>query len=245
MKKILFRELKRNKDFLEIDLEKVKIVFSTAENKRSFNRHTEEGKENINSIISEYNVNDVKYLNQIHSDRVIIYKNNNDEIIDEEGDAIITSEERVAVGVFTADCIPVLIVDEEKGVVAAIHSGWKGTFNSITLKTLNIMKDKYKTNPSKIKVYIGAHIRQCCYEVSEELKERFLEHTGIAEEELFDGRKLNMERCILKDLQESGINEENIYSLNLCTNCENKIKLHSYRASVGTYGRLFSFIFIK
>jgi len=54
-----------------------------------------------------------------------------------------------------------------------------------------------------------------------------------------------MEECILKDVRKIGIKESNIYSLKLCTCCESEIKLYSYRKSVGTYGRLFSFAFIK
>lgn len=54
-----------------------------------------------------------------------------------------------------------------------------------------------------------------------------------------------MELCIEEDLKTIGIKDENIYSFNLCTNCEKENKLFSYRASNGTYGRLFSFSYIK
>ena len=87
-----------------------------------------------------------------------------------EGDAIITNVKNVIIGVFTADCVPVILVDEENKVIAAIHSGWRGTFESITLKTIKKMKEEFNTNEINIKAYIGPHIRKCCYEVSEELK---------------------------------------------------------------------------
>jgi polyphenol oxidase len=107
------------------------------------------------------------------------------------------------------------------------------------------MKDEFNIDTNETKVFIGPHIRKCCYEVSEELKEKFIEKIKIDEDKLFDGRYLSMQECILKDLREFGINENNIYSLNLCTHCEENVKLYSYRKSVGTYGRLFSFAFIK
>ena len=65
-----------------------------------------------------------------------------------------------------------------------------------------------------IKAYIGPHIRQCCYEVSEELKEKFInKFNEIPCDKLFDGRNLSMELCIEDDLKKIGLNEQNIYSL--------------------------------
>lgn len=245
MKKINIDNLKRSKDFLEIDLDSIKVVFSTADKDRSFNRHNDVGVANLESIKNDFEVLDVKYLQQIHSDKVYVYKDGYSNIKDEEGDAIVTDEKDIAVGVFTADCVPVIIVNEEKKVVSAVHSGWKGTFNSIVVNAINKMKEESDINIADTKVYIGPHIRQCCYEVSEELKEKFIKSTGIDENKLFRGRNLSMEECILKDLRNLGIKEDNIFSLDLCTHCEKSVKLHSYRGTNGTYGRLFSFAYIK
>lgn len=245
MKKININNLKVFKDFLVIEGEKVDVVFSTAKDSRSFNRNTEKGQKNINSLKEDFNVNEVVYLHQIHSDNVFVFEGDAEEFREYEGDSIITKEEKVIIGAFTADCVPVILVDEREGVIAAIHSGWKGTFNSITKKTIEKMIQEYDVKIENIKVYIGPHIRQCCYEVSEELKESFLNKTKINENELFKGRNLNMERCILEDLRNINIKEDNIYTINLCTYCEKDIKLFSYRKSVGTYGRLFTFAYKK
>ena len=245
MKKININNLKVFKDFLVIEGEKVDVVFSTAKDSRSFNRNTEKGQKNINSLKEDFNVNEVVYLHQIHSDNVFVFEGDAEEFREYEGDSIITKEEKVIIGAFTADCVPVILVDEREGVIAAIHSGWKGTFNSITKKTIEKMIQEYDVKIENIKVYIGPHIRQCCYEVSEELKESFLNKTKINENELFKGRNLNMESCILEDLRNINIKEDNIYTINLCTYCEKDIKLFSYRKSVGTYGRLFTFAYKK
>ena len=245
MKKININNLKVFKDFLVIEGEKVDVVFSTAKDSRSFNRNTEEGQKNINSLKEDFNVNEVVYLHQIHSDNVFVFEGDAEEFREYEGDSIITKEEKVIIGAFTADCVPVILVDEREGVIAAIHSGWKGTFNSITKKTIEKMIQEYDVKIENIKVYIGPHIRQCCYEVSEELKESFLNKTKINENELFKGRNLSMERCILEDLRNINIKEDNIYTINMCTYCEKDIKLFSYRKSVGTYGRLFTFAYKK
>lgn len=242
----LYKEdFKREKDFLIYDLGKINVVFSTAENNRSFNRHTDYGVENLNSIVEDLELSNIQYLNQIHSDNVFIYSNLKGDIKNKEGDALITNEKNTAIGVFTADCVPIIIVDVKNNIIASIHSGWKGTFNSIVIKTLDKMRKKFNIDINETKVFIGPHIRQCCYEISEELKKSFIDKTKIDEKILFKDRNLSMEECILKDIREFGIKESNIYSLKLCTHCEEDINLYSYRKSVGTYGRLFSFAFIK
>lgn len=235
---------KIKKDFLLLENDKSSVIFSTAEDERSFNRNTEVGIDAINSIKEDFNVDKVLYLKQIHSDMVLNY---NDEVdfIENEGDGIITNKRNIAIGVFTADCVPVIIVNEVDGVIGAVHSGWKGTFNSITKKALQKMVDLYSVNHKNTKIYIGAHIRKCCYEVSEELKEKFIKEKSIKEDILFDGRNLSLKECIIKDSIDSGILEENIYDFDACTYCEDKIKLHSYRKSNGSYGRLFSFVLLK
>ncbi|MGG7143732.1 peptidoglycan editing factor PgeF [Clostridium nigeriense] len=238
-------DVKEVEDFLIYNIGKINIVFSTAKDDRSFNRYKDYGIKNLNSIIRDFNLKNVEYLNQIHSDKVYIYDNSNKSIKDEEGDALITKEENTAIGVFTADCVPIIIADVKNNVIASIHSGWRGTFNSIVIRTLEKMVNEFNIDINETKIFIGPHIRQCCYEVSEELKENFIEKTKINKDLLFKGRNLSMEECILKDIREFGISEENIYSLKLCTHCEENLKLYSYRRSVGTYGRLFSFAFIK
>lgn len=245
MRSLNVKSLKEYKDFWVLEGSKVNIVFSNAKYNRSFNRNTEEGIKNLLSLKEDFNVKTVEYLKQIHSDKIFNYKADDDEFIENEGDAIVTNVRDVAIGIFTADCVPVILVDEEKEVVSAIHSGWKGTFNNITKKAVENMKINYGCNENDIKVYIGPHIRQCCYEVSEELKEKFLQNFKVNKDELFSGRNLNMELCIESDLINSGIKENNIYSLELCTHCHKEDKLFSYRASNGTYGRLFSFCYIK
>ncbi|MBR4722841.1 MAG: laccase domain-containing protein, partial [Muribaculaceae bacterium] len=77
---------------------------------------------------------------QIHSDKVVVVS----EIADfrnVEADALITTLPDVAVGVNTADCVPVLLADTANGIVATIHAGWRGLVNGIIGKTVSIMSD--------------------------------------------------------------------------------------------------------
>lgn len=246
MKKIDLSKIKREDDFLIFEEEKYKIVMSTAEKNRNFNRNTKEGINELEKLKDEFNIKNVIYTKQIHSDIIFSFQGQAEDIFKEnEGDAIISNIKNTAIGVFTADCVPVILVDSARGVCAAIHSGWKGTYNSITSKTISKLINEYGATIESIKVYIGAHIRSCCYEVSEELREKFIMKKNIDEKVLFNGRNLSMEEYILKDLRDKGINENNIYSVELCTHCNDDIKLYSYRKSKGEYGRLFSFIILN
>ena len=234
----------RKEDFIRLKQNNFEVVFTNAEKERSFNRNTESGVKELNSLKDTFNVKEVAYLKQIHSDKILDYKLE-DDFNDNEGDAIITKEKEVIIGVFTADCVPIILVDDNKCVSAAIHSGWRGTFDSITYKTIEKMKAEYGCNAENIKAYIGPHIRKCCYEVSEELKEKFIEKKkDIDPEILFDNRNLNLEACIEQDLKNAGVKESNINSLNLCTYCCEDVKLHSYRKSEGSYGRMFAFVIL-
>lgn len=246
MNKLRYEELNIEDDYIVFDKDNVKVIFSTAEKGRSFNRHTEEGVKELRGLVNEFNVKDVVYLRQVHSDKIVKYDGSNlKDVIEEEADAIVTGENNTIIGVFTADCVPVIVFDNKLKVSAAIHSGWKGTYKSITKKTIQYLKKEYNSKSEDIQVIIGPHIRQCCYEVSEDLKEKFINEKNINKDILFNNRNLSLEECILKDIRDESISEENIYSIDLCTYCSEKVKLHSYRKSNGDYGRLFSFVINK
>src|SRR5215510_16415864 len=86
-----------------------------------------------------------------------------------EGDAAVTSIRGALLGVQTADCVPILIVDRDATCVAAIHAGWRGTANRIVEKTVDRLAEKYGAKPANLLAAIGPNIGVCCYEVGEEV----------------------------------------------------------------------------
>ncbi|KEI01487.1 peptidoglycan editing factor PgeF [Clostridium botulinum] len=226
--------------FLEYKSDSVGIYFSTSKRNLDFNKNNIIGLENLKKIKEWFNIKDVGYLNQVHSDNIYIYDG-----LKYDGDAIITNEKGIAIGVFTADCVPVLIYDKKNLVVAAIHSGWKGTLNCIVSKTIDKMVSKYNTDIKDLKVYIGPHNMMCCYEVSEELINTFKSSDIYKEAKINDGRNLSLQSCIEKQLNDKNITKNQIHSLNICTYCSREDKFHSYRRDKEESGRMFSFIFIK
>ena len=82
-----------------------------------------------------------------------------------EGDFIITSLSSVSLAILTADCIPLIIVDQKKHILAAVHAGWKGLVNGIIFNVLQTMNRQFQCDPQDLCAWLGPSGRACCYEV--------------------------------------------------------------------------------
>ncbi|MCD2346056.1 peptidoglycan editing factor PgeF [Clostridium guangxiense] len=225
-------------DFIEIKDGNAHLYFSTAKNNLDFNLKSDIGLNNINNIKKWFGVDEVGYLNQIHSDDIYIY--------DEKtynGDALISDKKNIAIGVFTADCVPILIYDKKNQVFAAVHSGWKGTLACIVEKTVIKMKEEFGCKVEDINAVIGPHNMECCYEFGYDTAEKFKEVSIYKREKIYLNGRLNLQKCIEKQLENSGV--KSFKSLNQCTNCSTKYEFYSYRRDGNKAGRMFSFIFLK
>jgi YfiH family protein len=117
-------------------------------------------------------------LRQIHSDVVHVIRGKQMEDSTSSkgalsGDALITREPGVLLMVQTADCVPILLADTRNKAVAAIHSGWRGTLARIPEKTLGQMRMEFGTDPAHVVAAVGPAIGRCCYEVGEEVVQKF------------------------------------------------------------------------
>jgi purine-nucleoside/S-methyl-5'-thioadenosine phosphorylase / adenosine deaminase len=90
-----------------------------------------------------------------------------------EGDALVTDEPGILLSVRSADCVPVLIADSKGSAVAAVHAGWKGMLGGIVEKTVGEMRRLFGSRPGALIAAIGPSIRDCCYEVGQELHSSF------------------------------------------------------------------------
>ena len=120
----------------------------------------------------QFNLENLTSNVQIHSDIVNII-DENDIGCKREGDALITNLKDVPLLVFTADCVPIAIIDKKNKAIGAVHAGWRGTYSQIAKNTIELMKKQYNTNAQDLICVIGPSIGSCCYEVSEELIEKF------------------------------------------------------------------------
>lgn len=90
------------------------------------------------------------------------------------GDAVITNRSGLLLAVQVADCLPILLVDPVKHVVAAVHAGWRGTARRVAEKTVGRMQQEFGCEPRRIRAAIGPGIHRCCYEVGREVVETFV-----------------------------------------------------------------------
>ena len=116
-------------------------------------------------------------LNQIHSNKFLFIKNykvNKKKLI---GDALITNQKKIIIGILTADCIPILIFDKKIKIISAIHAGWKGAHRGIIQKVINEFKRKGSESKNLIAA-IGPCISQKNYEVKNDFKSKFLKQSA-------------------------------------------------------------------
>ncbi len=130
-------------------------------------------KKNLNYVQSKIcsKKNKIILLYQVHSAKFIhIKKIPQKKII---GDALITKNRNLPIGILTADCAPILLLDRNKKIIAAVHSGWKGAYKNIITKVLKKFI-KLGSNKKDIIAAIGPAISQKSYEVGEEFKDKFI-----------------------------------------------------------------------
>lgn len=195
-----------------------------------------------NSIGADYE--ELVYTNQFHTDRVERvekFKDFKQENIKVDG--ICTSTKGLAISTINADCILLLFYDPVRNVIANIHSGWKGTLQRISEKTIQKMKQEYKSNPKDIICCISPAIRKCHFEVSADVKELYekqfidLKLSKEIIEETIPNQKWHIDTILINKilLKKAGVLEQNIIDSKLCTVC-NKEQIHSYREQKEGYG---------
>ena len=166
---------------------------------------------------------------QIHESRVVVIDRPGMTREELEGyDAFITKLPGVAIGVRTADCVPVLLYDPEKRVVAAIHAGWKGTVLHVSQCAINVMVQDFKCRPESIRAAIGPAIGPDSFQVGEEVATRFKE-AGFPVDEIWsfrgsgDGRPMSgghhidLFKANRWLLEQAGILSENIHECGIDT----------------------------
>jgi polyphenol oxidase len=181
---------------------------------------------------------------QTHSDRVVIVTSENYTGAFEDTDALITNEPGLFICVQTADCVPVLLFDPEKKVVAAIHAGWKGTILKIAKKAVEQMVVKFDCNPSDIIAGIGPSIHMHAYEVGPEVVEAveasFTNSSALLKPSMNEGRAyFDLWEANQTVLIESGILEDNIEIMGLCS-FEHADLFYSARRDGADTGRMVS-----
>ena len=183
-------------------------------------------------------IENVGYQRQIHSDIVNVIGCGGD---NGASDALITGKKNLGLAVSVADCTPIFLYDFKNKVIAAVHSGWRGTERKILDKTFSKLQNDYNSKPENVVAYIGPSISQANYEVGKEVAGKFDDSylKPIGDKYLLDVSGISYQMLL-----DFGIPKNQIQKSELCT-YEFKDLLHSYRRDGNLSGRSLGVIAIK
>ncbi len=188
------------------------------------------------------------------------------------GDGLITNTPGLLLAVKTADCMPIIIVDPRKRAVGVFHAGWRGTLKRIAEKGVGEMRRWFGSRPQDLKAALGPSIRNCCYNVGEEVRDHFRSQFEYADtlfrewqtyedihlkypllfltqrapghSELPYRIFLDLAEANRRQLLDAGLRERNIEVVNGCTSCDTK-RFFSHRKEKGLTGRMMAVVGIK
>ena len=207
--------------------------------------------ENLGKCI-DIKLNKMVKPNQAHTDKIQIVekhilKNEPDfnlEVYDKT-DGLITNKKDIALATTNADCILLLFFDPVNKVIANVHSGWRGTIQRISVKTVQKMVNKFNCKPENIICCICPSIRKCHFEVENDVKEIFekefkdlkIEQNNDIMEKQKDKEKWNIDTVLINKilLKQEGLKQENIIDSGICSVCNSDL-IHSYRVEKQGYG---------
>ena len=166
-----------------------------------------------------------------------------------EADGLVTAEKDLALVIFSADCIPVLLHDPVKNVIGACHCGWRGTVGDMAGATVRSMIVNHGCDPKDIRVSVGPGIDKCCFLTDEDVPnavrsalgkdaERFIEPTDAGKYHV-DLKGINREFLV-----RAGVRSENIDVSDECTACKCE-KYWSHRKTKGERGSQAAIIYLK
>ncbi len=164
------------------------------------------------------------FLNQVHGNDGYIINSDQDHNspirILNEGDYLITNQKNVAIGILTADCLPIVYYDKAKNICAIAHAGWKGTVKNIATKVIEQMKENFKSETKNIEIFFGPNAKICCYEVSDDFAQNIQDKNLTSNSLKKVNNKTYFDIPLYNQiiLEKSGIKNIN-FDYNLCTIC--------------------------
>lgn len=158
-------------------------------------------------------------------------------------DALLTTEPGVLVGVVTADCVPLLVLDRDVRAAAAVHVGWRGAAAGVIQAVVAALARRAGSEPARLEAAVGPAIGGCCYEVGEEVRAAIGVRPGEESAWRHRGGRLylDLRRLCRARLAAAGLEPSRIAVVGPCTQCSGG-RYASYRRDGAGAGRQLSFI---
>lgn len=194
-------------------------------------KNDEDLDKNYEKIMQELGISNFKIIRpkQEHTDNIKIIKTGDENL--NGVDACITAVPKILLSLIFADCTPIILYDTEKNIIGLAHSGWKGTVKKIAYKTVLKMIDEFKINPENLIAIIGPTIRDCHFEVQEDVKQIFKKQFNEYEKFIYEKEgKIFIDTVKINEqlLLEAGVKKDNIIDCKICSVCNND-KIYSHR----------------
>jgi len=207
----------------------------------------------INLIFDFFKKNNFSFkkvviLEQIHSTNIVFFESTSYDVLEKitDTDGVITKEKKVILVVRNADCLPLVFVEKETGLIGISHQGWRGSIKRMAKKMVDKMVE-LGGKKEKIIVGFGPAIGQCCYHIDEERYYQFKQELDGYSDKIFSYRQgkifLNLSLLNYLLLLDEGVSEKNIDFFPFCTKCDKNRFFSFRRDNKKNYGEMFNFIF--
>lgn len=180
-------------------------------------------------------------VHQIHSADVLVPRSATVPSERAPADALISSDPGRLLTVRTADCVPLLLIDERRRAVGAVHAGWRGTAQQIAQHAVAEMHRNFGSRPADLEAAIGPAIGVCCYEVGPDVAAQF-PPSSIRSAQPHPHLDLIAENR--RQLLDSGVAGQGIHAATLCTRCDSEL-FHSHRRDGDAAGRMLALVGIR
>jgi purine-nucleoside/S-methyl-5'-thioadenosine phosphorylase / adenosine deaminase len=204
----------------------------------------------LNELARLFNVDvaRVKELKQIHSNK-IFFSSAISAREEQKGDGILLDErERLAV-IKTADCTPLFLWDHRSNIGGVLHIGWQGLEQGIEIAALKLLANLPEpVDPEQLSIYLGPAIEPSCYEVGQDLFDRFAAK-GYGKDIFVPNNNkgkflMDIKKGIGLSLQKMGVADDQIEDCGYCTYCRHEM-FPSYRREPEIDGRIYNFMYLK
>jgi YfiH family protein len=193
-------------------------------------------------LAASLGANGVATCTQVHGTAILWPDGPGRAVVEADG---LASRGGLAVGVLSADCVPILLVDPGSGLCAAVHAGWRGTLAGVAAAGLEALCAA-GARTEQVLVALGPRIKPCCYEVGEDLARRFTTRFATGVERRNSSVFLDLEKAIRVQLAEKGLVPEQVGALDRCTHCgrgpDGDFLFHSHRREGPAAGRQLSIL---
>ena len=183
----------------------------------------------------------LQLVKQVHDDTILYTDGSEKMEASQEADGLITDARGVALGIQTADCIPVFFWDPMQRIAGLAHAGWRGVKAGIILRMIQTFQENFDSRASTLQVAFGPAIRSCCYEVGDEFEALFPRHFKRPKP-LAKGH-FDMIGEAADQVLSRGISKSQIFDSGICTVCQNERFFSARREK--TAERILSVLLIK